>query len=273
MSRPCSDCHALTLVSASLAWLPLPSAGHCRLRHQSGHRRPGLVFTSEAGDRDVARKCTRMILQQYGGATTTSSCRRTSTKSASAPPRSHRPEMQYTFTVLDSEEINAFALPAAATSTSRAASWTTSTPRPSSRPCSATRSATSPRAIRCASRASRPRPASAPAAVGILTGSGDLADLANFAGAALVSGYGRDMELEADRLGAEYWRTTGYAPEAHDRRRAAAQEPGDVRDRSGRARRIASRTSITASSRPTPTTTRGCSEVVAAAGQGRRRSR
>ena len=40
--------------------------------------------------------------------------------------------------------------------------------------------------------------------VGILTGSGDLANVANMAGQALISGYGRDMELEADQLGAEY---------------------------------------------------------------------
>jgi predicted Zn-dependent protease len=50
------------------------------------------------------------------------------------------------------------------------------------------------------------------AAVGIFTGSADLAGLANYAGAALVSGYGRDQELEADRLGAEYLVKTGYSP-------------------------------------------------------------
>jgi predicted Zn-dependent protease len=51
------------------------------------------------------------------------------------------------------------------------------------------------------------------AAVGIFTGSADLAGLANYAGAALVSGYGRDQELEADRLGAEYLVKSGYKPE------------------------------------------------------------
>ena len=49
-------------------------------------------------------------------------------------------------------------------------------------------------------------------AVGIFIGSADLAGLANYAGAALVSGYGRDQELEADRLGAEYLVKTGYSP-------------------------------------------------------------
>jgi predicted Zn-dependent protease len=50
--------------------------------------------------------------------------------------------------------------------------------------------------------------------VGVLTGSPELMDMANMAGSALVSGYGRDMELQADELGAEYLKRTGYDPEA-----------------------------------------------------------
>lgn len=38
-------------------------------------------------------------------------------------------------------------------------------------------------------------------------------DLANFAGTALLRGYGREHELEADRLGAEYLAKTGYDPQ------------------------------------------------------------
>ena len=44
----------------------------------------------------------------------------------------------------------------------------------------------------------------------ILTGSGDIADASNMYGAELISGYGRDMELEADGLGAEYMHKSGY---------------------------------------------------------------
>ena len=39
-------------------------------------------------------------------------------------------------------------------------------------------------------------------------------DLANLLSTALVRGYGRDHELEADRLGAEYLARTGYEPDA-----------------------------------------------------------
>ncbi len=58
---------------------------------------------------------------------------------------SDRPGLEYTFTVLDSPDINAFATPAAM-STSTVACSPTCSPRPSSPPCSRTRSPTSPSA-------------------------------------------------------------------------------------------------------------------------------
>jgi predicted Zn-dependent protease len=48
----------------------------------------------------------------------------------------------------------------------------------------------------------------------VLTGSGDLANASNMYGTELVSGYGRDMELEADGLGAEYMYNSGYDPDS-----------------------------------------------------------
>jgi len=54
----------------------------------------------------------------------------------------------------------------------------------------------------------------ASAATAIFTGMPALADLTNMAGQAIISGYGRDAELEADRLGATYLRKAGYDPDA-----------------------------------------------------------
>jgi predicted Zn-dependent protease len=48
----------------------------------------------------------------------------------------------------------------------------------------------------------------------ILTGSGDIADASNMYGTELISGFGRDMELEADGLGAQYMHKSGYDPDA-----------------------------------------------------------
>lgn len=51
------------------------------------------------------------------------------------------------------------------------------------------------------------------AGVGILTGSGQAAQAANMGSTALIRGYGRSHELEADRLGAEYIANIGYDPQ------------------------------------------------------------
>ncbi len=54
----------------------------------------------------------------------------------------------------------------------------------------------------------------ASAATAIFTGMPALADLTNMAGQVIISGYGRDAELEADRLGATYLGKAGYDPDA-----------------------------------------------------------
>ncbi len=54
----------------------------------------------------------------------------------------------------------------------------------------------------------------ASAATAIFTGMPALADLTNMAGQAIISGYGREAELESDRLGASYLAKSGYDPEA-----------------------------------------------------------
>lgn len=49
----------------------------------------------------------------------------------------------------------------------------------------------------------------------VLTGSGELYSASQTAMAQYVSGYGREMELEADSVGAEYLAKAGYSPYAH----------------------------------------------------------
>jgi len=50
--------------------------------------------------------------------------------------------------------------------------------------------------------------------LGVLTGSYDVAEAGAIWGATVVSGFGREMELEADQVGAQYLYDAGYEPEA-----------------------------------------------------------
>jgi predicted Zn-dependent protease len=52
------------------------------------------------------------------------------------------------------------------------------------------------------------------AVVSVATGIQGIDDLTSMAGTAIVRGYGREHELEADRLGAEYMARSGYDPDA-----------------------------------------------------------
>ncbi len=51
-------------------------------------------------------------------------------------------------------------------------------------------------------------------AAAIMTGRGELMNVANTAGGAWIAGYGRELELEADRSGARYLALAGYDPYA-----------------------------------------------------------
>ena len=126
---------------------------------------------------------------------------------------SHRPQLQYTFTVLDSEEVNAFALPGGYVYITRGImAYLNSEAELVAVLGHEVGHVTARHAVRQQTGAMATGVGAT--VIGILTGSGDLANVANMAGTALVTGYGRDMELEADDLGAQYLERLGYNPEA-----------------------------------------------------------
>ncbi len=129
---------------------------------------------------------------------------------------SHRPELVYRFHVLDSTEINAFALPGGYIYITRGLmSYLNSEAEFAAVLGHEIGHVTARHSVRQASAA---QVAGIGATIGAIflpqlrTQAGQ--QVVNIAGGALLSGYGRQHELESDRLGAEYLARTGYTPQA-----------------------------------------------------------
>ena len=126
---------------------------------------------------------------------------------------SHRPELFYRFTVLDSTAINAFALPGGYIYITRGLLAYLNS--------EAELAAVLGHEIGHVTARHSVRQQSTAAVTGILgavvaasTGVQGVDTLTDMASTAIVRGYGREHELEADRLGAEYLAKSGYDPAA-----------------------------------------------------------
>ena len=129
---------------------------------------------------------------------------------------SHRPNLQYHFTVLDTPDINAFALPGGYVYITRGIMAYLNS--------EAELAAVLGHEIGhvTARHGVRQQSAAQAANIGLTIASifvpeintAGAQNLANLVGGALLSGYGREHELEADRLGAEYLARTDYDPQA-----------------------------------------------------------
>jgi predicted Zn-dependent protease len=123
---------------------------------------------------------------------------------------SHRPNLIYRFTVLDSSEVNAFALPGGYIYITRGIlAYLNSEAELAAVLGHETGHVTARHAVRQYTAAT-----ATGFAVSILGGGQAGQQLLNILGNALLSGYGRDHELQADHLGAEYIARAGYDPEA-----------------------------------------------------------
>ena len=130
--------------------------------------------------------------------------------------QSHRPGLRYRFTVLDSPEVNAFALPGGHIYITRGIMAYLNS--------EAELAAVLGHEIGhvTARHGVQQYTAATAANIGVTIASIFVPELANTAGqqlldiigGALLSGYGREHELEADRLGAEYLARTGYDSKA-----------------------------------------------------------
>lgn len=126
---------------------------------------------------------------------------------------SHRTNLVYRFTVIDSHDVNAFALPGGYIYITRGLlAYLNSEAELAAVLGHEIGHVTARHSVRQQSAATVSGVASAVLAG--VTGVRAAGDLANVAGTALVRGYGREHELESDRLGAEYLARSGYDPQA-----------------------------------------------------------
>ena len=135
--------------------------------------------------------------------------------------KSSRPNLKWHFTVMDSQTINAFALPGGYVYINRGLlAYLQSEAQLAAVLGHEIGHITAKHASKQKNAGNLSRVLSTVAAVivGFQTGSSAVAgvtqDVGSTFGSAVVSGYGRDMELESDELGAKYLGTAGYDPQA-----------------------------------------------------------
>ncbi len=131
----------------------------------------------------------------------------------SVAAKSHRPNLIYRFHLLDSAQVNAFALPGGYIYITRGLlAYLNSEAELAAVLGHEVGHVTVRHSVRQHSAATATNILGA--VVASAAGVRGAGDLANIAGTALIRGYGRDHELEADRLGAEYLARSGYEPDA-----------------------------------------------------------
>lgn len=198
------------LVAAPLLALCLMSLSSCATNPVTG--RPNLAFMSEADEIRIGQQMHPQVLQQYGAYDDPKIQAYVNEIGQRLAAKSHRSNLKYTFTVLDSDEVNAFATPGGYIYITRGImAYLNSEAELAAVIGHEIGHVAARHAVRQQSQSSIAGVGAI--AVGILTGSGDLANLTGEAATALVRGYGRDMELEADRIGAENITAIGFSSE------------------------------------------------------------
>ncbi len=175
---------------------------------------PDLVFMSESSEINIGKENDPKIREKFGvydNAELQAYVNRVGQKLAA---QSDRPNLVYHFTVLDSPEVNAFALPGGYIYITRGLlAYLNSEAELAAVLGHEIGHVAARHAVRQYTKATAT--GFVGAVIGVATGiqvTQDLFD--NIVGNAILSGYGRDNELEADRLGAKYSARAGYDPHA-----------------------------------------------------------
>lgn len=161
-----------------------------------------LVLMTEAQEIQLGKQSHEQIIQQYGRYDSPELQAMVNRIGQEIAAQSHRPNLQFIFTVLDAPEVNAFALPGGYVYITRGImAYLNSEEELAGVLGHEIGHVTARHSVR------QNTAQTATGLIGVLaavaTGDGSVAQTTNYIGSALVSGYGRGHELEADRLGAE----------------------------------------------------------------------
>lgn len=191
--------------------LMLATLAGCAVNPATG--RTDFVMMSEAQELSIGRDAHQQILKQYPRYPDEALQAYVQQVGERVARHSHRGQLDYHFTVIDSPDINAFALPGGYIYIHRGLMAYLSS--------EAELAAVLGHEVGHVTARHGVRQQSQSTAWGILgqavamgTGVGAAADVTGVLGNAVVRGYGRDMELEADGLGAQYLARGGYDPQA-----------------------------------------------------------
>lgn len=175
--------------------------------------RPDLVLMSEEKEIKIGKEMHQKLVEStpiYKDPVLTAYIEHVGQKVAAA---SDRPDIKYHFTIIDSQDINAFALPGGYIYINRGLlTYLHSEAEMAAVLAHEIGHITARHAVRQKTAATGAGVASVLSV--LVTGSGVVGDVANLWSTAAVKGYGRDMELEADRFGAQYMYNAGYDPQA-----------------------------------------------------------
>lgn len=175
-----------------------------------------IVFMSEQDEIALGRKTNQQVLQQYAVYDDRELQDYVQQVGGKLAAKSHRSDLVYRFTVLDSKEVNAFALPGGYIYITRGIlSYLNSEAELAAVLGHEIGHVTARHAVRQYSAAQMANIGATLGAIfipGMNTAAGS--QLTQLFGTALLRGYGREHELEADELGAEYLARVGYQPEA-----------------------------------------------------------
>jgi predicted Zn-dependent protease len=201
---------SLFLLAALLALLPFG----CAENPVSGKQ--NFVLMSEQDEINAGRKADQEVREEYSNYDAPALQAYVNRIGQRLAASSHRPNLNYKFSVVDSPEVNAFALPGGYVYITRGImAYLNSEAELAAVVGHELGHVTARHSVRQMS-------ASTAANLGVMLAGILVPELGGQAGQqllgglgqALLSGYGRDHELEADRLGAEYLARTGYDPEA-----------------------------------------------------------